>query len=56
MNRRFLSFSTLAVLAALSFVPNLFGTPQDDFEWLTDLDAARVQAKREGKPLLVVFR
>ena len=24
--------------------------------WLTDLDAARKQAKEEGRPLLVVFR
>lgn len=25
-------------------------------DWMTDLDAARAQAKEEGRPLLVVFR
>jgi len=27
-----------------------------EIEWLTDLDKARDQARKEGKPLLIVFR
>jgi len=50
------------VLAALCVAAGawLSGTTAQDadgtFSWMTDLDAARVKAKAEGKPLLVVFR
>ena len=48
---------TSLALAALAAGAVLTGAPQDgEFKWLTDLDAARVRAKDEGKPLLIVFR
>ena len=42
------AFAMLAVLAAPK--------PQEDFDWMSNLDAARAKARKEGRPLLVVFR
>ena len=29
---------------------------EETITWLTDLDAARAEAKKDGKPMLAVFR
>ncbi len=50
--RRLTSPVRLAVLLSLWLVGPALAAP----EWLTDYEAARVKARQEHKPLLVVFR
>ncbi|KAF0244903.1 MAG: hypothetical protein FD180_2124 [Planctomycetota bacterium] len=44
-----------ASLLALAFVRPVSGDGED-FPWLTDLAAARAEARKSGRPMLVVFR
>ena len=44
-----------ASLLAFAFLRPVSGDGED-FPWLTDLAAARAEAGRSGRPLLVVFR
>ncbi len=54
MSRRFGWFG-IATLAAVLLLPRP-GRAQQEFAWQGDFDAARAQARAEGRPLLVVFR
>ncbi len=46
-----------ALVIGLSFVPLTDDADAEGaIEWITDLDEARDQARKEGKPLLIVFR
>jgi hypothetical protein len=49
-------FGALLCLSAMARLPAEDKLPVDGFEWREDLDAARAEALRSGKPLLVIFR
>ncbi len=46
----------MRLLAVLTATLSLPGQAPTSIDWRTDLDAARAEALRDGKPLLAVFR
>jgi hypothetical protein len=51
MNKHSAGWLALVALAAASAM-----APAAEFAWQTDLEAARLEAARDGKPLCIVFR
>ena len=54
--RATLSVLSLLALGSLLIAQDTAPADGPPLKWLTDLDAARAQAKAEKKPLLIVFR
>lgn len=48
--------AVLGVLAAAALCAGTARPEEPDLMWRTDLEAARAEARKAGKPLLVVFR
>lgn len=56
MTRTLLLPLALLVLGSVLIAQDTAPDDGPPLKWLTDLDAARAQAKAEKKPLLIVFR